>query len=176
MIMLYDNITKMKKNMQQYPYGVERRQFIRHPLCFPIMYKILEKPAAKGKKTVAKKTGGEKPSTTVNISRGGLMFAAKLGVDVDAKIVVKMPVLDKVFNVRARVVHCNKNADTDLYNVGVCFYRMSDAFKIKLIEQMYLIIEYRDLHSIELGRELTLQEASREWIKRFSKRFERLYW
>jgi len=165
----------MKKNVQPLS-GIERRQFIRHPLCFPIKYKILEKSTAKGKAAALKKTEKDKPSTTVNISRGGLMFATKSRVGVDAKIVIKMPVLDKVFNVRARVVHCNKNAETNLYNIGVCFYRMSDAFKIKLIEQMYLIIEYRDLRSVELGRELTLQEASHEWIKRFSKRFERLYW
>jgi hypothetical protein len=87
-----------------------------------------------------------------------------------------MPFEDKVFNVLAKVVHCNKSLDTSLYNVGVSFHRIHDAFKVKLIEQLYLISEYRDLRSIQLGREVSLEEASKEWIRRYSERFRRLYW
>jgi RNase P/RNase MRP subunit p30 len=87
-----------------------------------------------------------------------------------------MPFEDKVFKVMAKVVHCNKSLDTNLFNVGVSFYRLRDAFKVKLIEQLYLISEYRDLRSVQLGREVSLEEASREWIRRYSERFRRLYW
>ena len=146
----------------------ERRHFIRHPLCFPLSYKIVERGAPK--------EGAEKQSTTINIGMGGLLFAAKHPVDKDASIVVKMPFQDKAFNVRAKVVHCVQSPETKLYNIGVSFFRLNDAFKVKLIEQIYLISEFRDLKSIQLGREVTLEEASKEWIKRYSKRFRRLYW
>jgi c-di-GMP-binding flagellar brake protein YcgR len=91
-------------------------------------------------------------------------------------IVVKMPFAEKIFNVRAKVVHCKKSPETKLYNIGVKFYRLNDAFKVKLIEQIYLISEYRDLISMQRGKEVSLEQASKEWIKRYSDRFSKLYW
>ena len=147
---------------------LERRRFIRHPLCFPLSYNIVVKSSKKKEK--------ETKTRTINISMGGLLFLTKKPVETDATIVIKMPFQDKIFNVKAKVIHCDKSEETKLYNVGVSFYRLSDAFKVKLIEQLYLISEFRDLWSVQLGREVTLEEASREWIKRYSKRFKRLYW
>jgi hypothetical protein len=147
---------------------LEQRHFIRHPLSFPIEYKVTGKTADKDVKV--------EKSKTINISQGGLMFASKKPVDIDSLVTIRMPFQDKIFNVHAKVVHCDRNVDTKLYNIGVCFYRFTDAFKTKLIEQIYLISEYRDLLSIQLGRDVPLEEASRKWIKRYSERFKRLYW
>lgn len=146
----------------------EKRRFIRHPLCFPLSYKVIDK--------VPKDSGKEERSKTINVSMGGLLFAAKRPVEEGSTILVKMPFENKVFNIRARVVHCNKNPETKLNNIGVRFYRVNDAFKVKLIEQIYLISEYRDLKSMQLGRQISLEDASREWIKRYSDRFSRMYW
>ncbi len=146
----------------------EKRRFIRHPLCFPLAYKVVDK-GIRG-------AGKEARSNTINISMGGLLFAAKRPVDAGSTIIVKMPFENKVFNIRAKVVRCDKNPETKLNNIGVRFYRTNDAFKVKLIEQIYLISEYRDLKSMQLGRQVTLEEASREWIKRYSERFKRMYW
>jgi hypothetical protein len=120
--------------------------------------------------------GKETKSKTINISIGGLLFTSTNPVNKGTLISLKMPFEDKVFKVMAKVVHCNKSLDTNLFNVGVSFYRLRDAFKVKLIEQLYLISEYRDLRSVQLGREVSLEEASREWIRRYSERFRRLYW
>lgn len=147
---------------------IDRRRFIRHAMCFPLSYKIIGK--------TRKELSKEIPSTTINISRGGLLFSAKRPVSPDSKIMVRMPFQNKIFNVKAKVIHCNKSTETNLYNIGVSFERFTDAFKVKLIEQMYLILEYRDLRSVQLGREISLHEASQEWIKRYSERFKRLYW
>jgi hypothetical protein len=88
-----------------------------------------------------------------------------------------MPLQNKVFKVKAKVVHSSKDSENPkFFNVGVAFYRYSDAFKVKLIEQLYLIDEYRILRSLQLGYEITMEKASEEWIKRYSKRFARLYW
>lgn len=146
---------------------LEQRRYIRHPLNLPLEFRVLKDTRAGGR---AERT------SAINISQGGLLFASKKQVEPNSKIVIRMPFQDKLFNVRAKVVHCNKSQDTKLYHVGVCFERLSDAFKVKLIEQIYLICEYRDLRSIQLEREVSLEEASREWIKRYSERFKRLYW
>lgn len=146
----------------------ERRRFIRHPLCFPLTYEVV------GIAPVKTVTG--KKSTTINISMGGILFASKKPVRSGSAIMLKLPFQNKVFNVRAKVVHCDKSSETNLYNIGASFHRLSAAYKVKLIEQLYLISEFRDLRSIQLGREVTLEKASKEWIERYSERFKRLYW
>jgi c-di-GMP-binding flagellar brake protein YcgR len=142
----------------------ERRRFVRHPICYPLEV------------TYASKKAAEK-GTTINISQGGLLFLSKRKLKCGKIIVLKLPLQDKLFKVRARIVHVNPDKENPkLYNVGVSFYRYSDAFKVKLIEQVYLIDDYRILRSIQLGREVSFREASEEWIRRYSKRFSRLFW
>ena len=154
--------------MSKEPNILERRRFIRHPMCFPLKYKIMRKAPVQSTE--------EEKATTLNIGRAGLLFLASKAVDAKTIIMIRIPFQEKIFNVKAKVVHCGKNAETSLFNIGVSFLRSTDAFKVKLIEQMYLISEYRDLRSIQIGKEITLQEASQEWIKQYSKRFQKLYW
>ncbi len=146
---------------------IESRHFIRHPLNIPLVCKVLKKTP---------EDMGAMFGTTANVSLGGLLFSTRAPLRVGSLIEVKMPFKDKVFNVKSKVVHCAKSSDTNLYNVGISFYQLSDAFKAKLVEQIYLIAGYRDLRSIQLGREISLEEASKEWIARYAERFKRLYW
>lgn len=146
----------------------EHRHFIRHPVCFPLSYKMVPGTDAS--------SAEEGKATTINISVGGLMFSATHPAQIGSKVAIKIPFQDKVFNVKGNVVHCEKSIETKFYNVGINFYRITDAFKVKLIEQVYLISEFRDLWSVQQLREVSLEEASREWIKRYSARFKRLYW
>jgi hypothetical protein len=146
----------------------ECRRFIRHPLSIPISYKVIRKLSGPEVMSV--------PGTTANVSMGGLLFSTRHPIKVGSLITIKMPFGDKVFNVKSKVVHCAKSPEAKLYNVGSSFYQLHDAFKAKLVEQIYLIAEYRDLRSIQLGREVSLEQASREWIKRYAARFKRLYW
>ncbi len=147
---------------------IEYRRFIRHPLCLPLTFKIL--------KEADKKEGKEILSKTINVSLGGLLFPSKTSVDVGARILIQMPLESKMFHVRAKVVRCVKEAGKNLYDIAVTFSRPQEAFKVKMIEQIYLIAEYRDVLSLESGKDVSLEEASRKWIKRFSERFSRLYW
>ena len=148
---------------------VEHRRFIRHPMCFPLSYRVI-------KKGMAGSVKGNR-SVTENVSRGGMLFSATHPVEKRSHILIKIPFQDKIFRVQAKVIHCKKTSDTtELYDIGVQFIKISEAFKVRLIEQMYLISEYRDLNSVRLGREISLQEASQEWVKKYSKRFEKLYW
>lgn len=141
----------------------DKRQYIRHLLVSPLEFQISED--AETEKT-----------RTVNVSEGGLMFMSKQPVEKGKVILLKMPLYDKVFSIKARVVHSVKDDAIGLHKIGVCFVSYSDAFKVKLIEQIYLIEEYRTLRSLQTGKEMSLQEASKEWIKRYSERFEKLYW
>jgi len=142
---------------------VEKRKFIRHLLVSPLEYTI-EKDGKTGK------------TETINVSEGGLLFMAKEEVPPGVDIDIHMPLYEKVFHIKAKVVHSVKDPESGLFRIGVAFSSYSDAFKVKLIEQIYLIEEYRVLRSLQLGKEVSLQEASQEWIKRYSERFKKLYW
>jgi len=141
----------------------EKRRFIRHPVCYPLKFRIRAKSYTER-------------STTLNISEGGLLFLSRRKVLPGTLLELNLPFEDKIFKAQARVVHVSAERNKPLYNVGVAFYRISDALKVKLLEQLYLIDEYRHLRSIQLGREITFQEASKQWIKLYSKKFKQLYW
>jgi hypothetical protein len=142
----------------------ERRRFIRHPVCYPLEFEHASKKI-------------RERTRALNVSEGGLLFLSKYRLKKNEIIILKMPLQDKIFRVKAKVMHAAKDSEnSDLFNIGVSFYRFSDAFKVKLVEQLYLIDEYRMLRSLQLGHELSMQKASEEWIKRYSKRFARLYW
>lgn len=141
----------------------ERRRFIRHLLVNPLEFQIVDEEKIER-------------TETVDVSEGGLMFMSKIDVALGTMIKLQMPLYDKVFSIKAKVVHTSNDGDTGLHKVGVSFVDYADAFKVKLIEQIYLIEEYRVLRSLQLGKEVSLKEASKEWIKRYSERFEKLYW
>ena len=146
----------------------ERRHFIRHPLSLPLTYKVIKPELGEGHEDIRSKT--------TNVSVGGLLFPAKHPVEPHSMIAIKMPFEDKIFNVKAKVIRCVNNSETKLYDIAVRFFRLNEAFKAKMIEQIYLIAEYRDLLTAQSGKKVSLEEASRKWIERYSKRFKRLYW
>ena len=135
----------------------ERRRYIRHLLVNPLEFKVSEE---------------EQPerTETIDVSEGGLMFTSRKEVSQGSIIQIQMPLYEKVFHIKAKVVHTRKDSDSGLYKIGVSFLTYSDAFKVKLIEQIYLIEEYRVLRSLQTGKEMSLKEASKEWIKRYSER------
>ncbi|MDD5439595.1 MAG: PilZ domain-containing protein [Candidatus Omnitrophica bacterium] len=151
-------------------YGIvpieERRRFIRHPVSFPLTYRVVDE----------KKLNGAKRSKTLNISKGGLLFMSEIPLKINSRIVAHMPFQNKVFDLPAKVVRCDRSDAHDMYNVGVCFMRGRDAFKAKVVEQLYRISEFRELWSLEVNRDISFEEASTEWIKRYSKQFRDIYW
>ncbi len=154
-----DNI--MRDNGLQ---GTERRRFVRHPMCYPLEYEDM--PASVKER-----------SRTVDVSRGGLLFLSRRRLNPGRKIILKLPLKDKLFKVKAEVVHVQDDKeDPGLFNVGVSFFRHSDAFEVKLLEQIYLMDEYRAMRSLQLGHDVSFKEASLEWIKRYSRKFDEMFW
>ncbi|MDE2221450.1 MAG: PilZ domain-containing protein [Candidatus Omnitrophica bacterium] len=147
---------------------VEFRHFIRHPLRLPLAYKIIKPGAGENKNEVR--------SETINISMGGLLFPSRHPVKTGTPILIRMPFEGKIFNIRAKVVRSVNNSQTKLYDIAVSFPKSKDAFKVKMIEQIYLIAEYRDLRRVKEGVDISLEEASREWIKRYAERFSKIHW
>ena len=158
----------MEKEKYANNHIIERRRFIRHPISLPLVYKVIKSGVSQSRVDMK--------SETNDVSIGGLSFPARKPVKADSVIAISMPFEDKVFNIKAKVIRCVDNPETKLYDIAVSFFRLYEAFKVKMIEQIYLVSEYRDLLSLQLGKEVSLEEASCKWIKRYSERFKRLYW
>jgi len=147
---------------------IQFRHFIRHPLCLPLTYKVLESPR--------NEDGKEMGAQTINVSMGGLLFPARQSLKPGSRILIKMPFEDKVVHIQAIVIRSVYNAETSHYDIAVRFPESQEAFKVRMIEQLYLIAQYRDLLSLQEGTYVSLEEASRKWIKLYSERFGKIYW
>lgn len=158
--------TRNKKSKKDIPV-IERRHFIRHPIALPLVYQVIRPGTRKVE---------EGKTRTINAGLGGLLFPSKYPAKPGDILAIKMPFEDKTFSVKAKVVRCSDNPQAKVYDIAVSFFRLYEAFKVKMIEQIYLISEYRDLLSLQEGREVSMEEASQEWIKRYSARFKRMYW
>jgi c-di-GMP-binding flagellar brake protein YcgR len=142
----------------------ERRRFVRHPMCYPLAFEYAPRKLWER-------------SHTVDVSQGGLLFLSKRQLKPGRIIILKLPLQNKLFKVRARVVHVKQDSENPrFYDVGVSFYRRTDAFGVKLVEQIYLMDEFRAMRSLELGREVSFKEASLEWVRKYAKKFDEMFW
>ncbi|MDX1587625.1 MAG: PilZ domain-containing protein [Oleiphilaceae bacterium] len=131
------------------------RSFIRHPLDMPI--EVLE-----GR-------GGRHNGETLNLSLGGVAFQSHQPHTPGQDVRVRISCCDPPAEVAGHVVWCEP--DGALFDVGVAFYDPGDAYKMRMVEQACHIQQYRLDRVIEEGRYLTLDEAAREWIPRYARRF-----
>jgi len=150
--------------------GYERRESVRHLINIPFKYQV----QVAGRASQKKKIKGE--SHTLNLSRGGFLFAAQEPIPEHSVLKVKIPFQTRTYQVHVKVMHCKQDRKENAYLIGVEFQDVSDAFRMRLIEQMYLITEYWQLRKRQLGRDISLPEASREWVRRYSQKFQKLYW
>ena len=84
----------------------ERRHFIRHPVCYPLEFEYAPKNI-------------RERSYTTNISEGGLLFLSKHHVHCGKIIILKIPIQNKLFKVRARVIHVRQNIENPNLTVGI---------------------------------------------------------
>lgn len=140
------------------------RQFIRHPSCIPIDIAIDEpEPGAPS----------QEQSTRVkmtNVSTGGLAFRLLHPVLVGAGLTISMPEIWPDYSATGKVVWCSE-CDTGEYEAGVKFDQPDEAFKARMVAQYCHIEDYRREVRERDGRELSSDEAAREWITRYAEEF-----
>ena len=132
----------------------EQRKFIRHPSDIPIEFSD---------------TDGEPVSQVGNahdVSYGGLAFESANCPQSGAIIQIRIPTVQPAFETRGQVVWCRRLDGR--YEVGVRFLEHTDAFKVRMVEQVCHIEQYkRDVLERE-GRSLTGAAAAKEWIERYA--------
>jgi hypothetical protein len=127
------------------------RNFIRHPADIPIEVTTVDQ-------------GGGRAPRLVNVGLGGLAFRSHSAFRPSHVVKVRIGHVRPAFETTARVAWCR--ASEGEYELGLAFIDPDDAFRARMVEQVCHIEHYRtEVHATE-GRELTSEEAAREWIER----------
>jgi len=130
------------------------RSFIRHSASMPIKIESNQKRS--------------QVQSLENVSAGGLCFQSDYYLPQGVSIEINIPHLDKPFKEYCTVNWCRKSDEH--YDVGVSFDRYQTVSRIRMIEQLCYIEDYRkNVFNIE-KRELTPEEASQEWFEKFADR------
>ena len=135
------------------------RRFLRHPAGIPI-----ELVAAGDDRSPL-----APPGPAVDVSVGGLAFHFPRPLEHGALMKVRIPSVSPVFESIARVVWCLLDASG--YRVGVEFLDAEDEFRARMVEQVCHIESYRQRVRTDEHRDISAEEAAREWIVKFAERF-----
>jgi hypothetical protein len=136
---------------------MERREFIRHPVEIPL--DVLDGGPA----------GEAHPHQLTNVGRGGLCFTARRAYDVGRQVRVRIPFVRPPFEAAARVVRCRPVGAA--WEIAVQFLDASDAFRVRMVEQVCHIERYRREVREKEGRALDGAAAASEWIDRYAAEF-----
>lgn len=110
--------------------------------------------------------------TITNVSLGGLCFVADDRLDINESIQVRFPVLNQQARLDGKVVWCNKTSKG--YEVGLEFDDPEEVERLKMIEQVRQIENFRREVEQREGRKLTGEQAAREWVRKYAGDFSAL--
>lgn len=132
------------------------RNYIRHPTSIPIRV------------SAGAHDCGE--VTVNNLSTGGLSFVTDIPVRVGSVVDLTIPCVNPDYQGEGIIVW-RRSQSPEGFEVGVRFANDDEYFRVRMVEQVCQIEEYRQ-QLAEAGRKLTTEEAALEWIKRFAADFD----
>lgn len=132
------------------------RQFIRHPASLPIEYAVDD--SIMHIKEFVK-----------NIGEGGLCFGVSDNIEPGSVIFIRIPVCTPAFEAKGIVVWCCKT--NGKYELGVKFADAATEFRVRMVEQVCHIKQYKKEILEKEGRKLSDEEAAVEWIEKYAKDF-----
>jgi PilZ domain-containing protein len=134
------------------------REFIRHPASIPVQLEELGREISFGINTLN------------NVSIGGVSCLCTKPVEEGSTVKMKVECVNPDFEITGKVVWCR--AIKNRYEVGVEFVVSKDkVFLLRMVEQICHIEDYRNEVLHNEGRELSNDEAAREWIKKYADSF-----
>ena len=108
-------------------------------------------------------------ATITNVSLGGLSFTANDRLDISNPIEARFPVLREERVLGAWVVRCEKTPRG--YEVGLEFDDPEEIDRLKVVEHICHIENYRKEIESREGRKINSEQASLEWVSRFASNF-----
>ena len=106
-----------------------------------------------------------------DISLGGLAFAYHWRLAVGVRIEMRFPGLDEHVLLTGRVVRCRR--EPPQWMIGVAFEKEREVFRMRMVEQICHVEDYRQRMHREEGRTLSSEEAAAEWVERHAAHFPR---
>lgn len=137
---------------------MDKRRYARHPADVPIRVAVLgpDEPAPLDERLS-------------DIGLGGLSFESTDALNEGAMLAITMPSVIPAFQIKGRVVWCHRSDGR--FDVGVEFTEPEKLFKARMVEQICHIEHYRNEVMETEGRNLSGEEAAREWIEMFADEF-----
>ena len=130
----------------------DRRRYNRYPVYCPIQFK----------------TEDQRPRTasvTINLSEGGALITTDAQVEIPDTMIIKIRMKNEEFFIRSRVVHVQYGPDNGLYNVGLEFIDTPVEFRERFYEELEAIMLYQRNYTNEMGKDISLAEASVRWFR-----------
>jgi hypothetical protein len=133
------------------------RSYIRHPSDIPIHVQVA---------TISSQLANQR---LTNVSHGGLAFESEVPIESGTVIQMNIDVVDPGFEAQGVVTHCHE--EEDHYIIGLEFISRDDLFVARMVEQICHIEHYKREVAEREGRELTGQQAAKEWIAKYAASF-----
>lgn len=133
------------------------RRFIRHPSSVPIVFDVIECGRGSGSTELR------------NVSRGGVCFFNESPLPIGARVHLEIPIDSPPFEVIGQVAWCH--VDEDHFLIGIAFDDKSVAYSVRMVEQVCYIEHYRQWVSQSEGRELSSEQAAKEWVALYAADF-----
>lgn len=105
-----------------------RRNFIRHPLSYPLTTRIISQ----------EKKEGEVSGESHNIGAGGLLFTSVKELSEGSEVEIELKVEKRSFKLDGNVVRCDKREDSR-FNIAVSFNSPNELLKARMMEQVVRI-------------------------------------
>jgi hypothetical protein len=133
------------------------RTFVRHPSDIPI-------------EVHPENINPGKNESLSNVSMGGICFRSDTSFDENLIIKIRITFIKPVFEAKGKVVWCRK--ENEFFDVGVEFLEYGDVFRIRMVEQICRIENYKKEVMEKEGRTLSGTEAAIEWINKYANSFQ----
>jgi len=130
----------------------ERRRFKRYSVYCPIQYKSQDSLP-------------KERSISLNVSEGGALISVDRKLGVSSDLIVRMLLRSEEFFIRSRVVHIERSSPEDPYSIGIEFLERTTGFAMKFYEELETVMFYQRCYSEEMGKTISLAEASMKWYR-----------
>lgn len=131
------------------------RHFPRHPTDIPMAAHV------------AKESTASNP--LLNLSIGGLCCDAENYIAVGTVIDISIPAANPFYQGKGIVTWCREKGDG--FEIGICFVEGEDRFRARMVEQVCRIQHYKTNVLEQEGRNLSTEDAAREWIDKYAAAF-----
>jgi hypothetical protein len=137
------------------------REYIRHPSSIPVQLSRQDGDITSGINTLN------------NVSIGGVSCLCANPVEKGSSVKMTIECVDPDFEIKGIAVWCKPNHE--LYEVGVEFIVSEDkVYHLRMVEQLCHIEHYRNEILHNEGREITGEEAAKEWIEKHADSFPKM--